>query len=266
MKDDNENNLIIGFSLVELSVVLVILGLLTGGILAGQELIDAARLRSQTKQLQDFKVAINTFEMKYFSYPGDMSNAESFWPTATSNGNGDGIIQNNATLVFGGQPYNRHCQEQFNGEGSEFFRQLRIAGIMNGSLAGNAIIGEGIEPLAINQSLGMTVGSQVHRDHLDFEWTDPFPSYGIILCLNVSRPDQIPSIDGSGNFWRATHGEGVMTPETMWRIDNKIDDGLPYTGVYQAHGASYDPELCINNGNYELSETSNSCHAHYILR
>ena len=43
-----------GFSLVELSIVLVILGLLTGGILAGQNLIRAAELRAVTTQINNF--------------------------------------------------------------------------------------------------------------------------------------------------------------------------------------------------------------------
>ena len=68
-----------GFSLVELSIVLVILGLLTGGILAGQNLIRAAELRSVTTQFQNYHAAVMTFRDKYFALPGDMANAEDFW-------------------------------------------------------------------------------------------------------------------------------------------------------------------------------------------
>ena len=68
-----------GFSLVELSIVLVILGLLTGGILAGQSLIRASELRAVSTEFQRYVAAVNTFRDKYFMLPGDMSNATAFW-------------------------------------------------------------------------------------------------------------------------------------------------------------------------------------------
>jgi prepilin-type N-terminal cleavage/methylation domain-containing protein len=96
------------FSLVELSIVLVILGLLTGGILAGQSLIRASELRSVSADLQRLHSAVYTFRDKYMAVPGDMPNATRFWgiragtgsdltchqtigsTTGTCNGNGDG--------------------------------------------------------------------------------------------------------------------------------------------------------------------------------
>ena len=53
------------FSLVELSIVLVILGLLVGGILGGQSLIKAAELRSITSDIESYRVAVNSFKIKY---------------------------------------------------------------------------------------------------------------------------------------------------------------------------------------------------------
>lgn len=67
------------FSLLELSIVLVIIGLLSAGILVGQSLIRAAELRSVTSDQQRYKTAINTFRDKYSALPGDMRNATAFW-------------------------------------------------------------------------------------------------------------------------------------------------------------------------------------------
>ena len=67
-----------GFSLVELSIVLVILGLLTGGILTGQSLIRAAELRSVTTEFQKYQTAMMTFRDRYMALPGDMRNATAF--------------------------------------------------------------------------------------------------------------------------------------------------------------------------------------------
>lgn len=64
-----------GFSLVELSIVLVILGLLTGGILAGQSLIRAAELRSVTTEYGRWVTAMHSFRDKYMAIPGDMRDA-----------------------------------------------------------------------------------------------------------------------------------------------------------------------------------------------
>ena len=74
------------FSLVELSIVLVILGLLTGGVLTGQSLIKAAELRSVTTELNQWQTVVNTFKGKYFAIPGDMSNAHLFWGSAGGSG------------------------------------------------------------------------------------------------------------------------------------------------------------------------------------
>lgn len=63
------------FSLVELSIVLVILGLLVGGILAGQSLIRASELRAVTSEQARIVTAIQAFRDKYFALPGDMRNA-----------------------------------------------------------------------------------------------------------------------------------------------------------------------------------------------
>ena len=84
-----------GFSLVELSIVLVILGLLVGGVLTGQSLIRAAELRSVTTEYGKYSTAIRAFKDKYFALPGDMTNAIAFWgpapdcaDTATTAGTG----------------------------------------------------------------------------------------------------------------------------------------------------------------------------------
>ena len=71
-----------GFSLVELSIVLVILGLLVGGVLTGQSLIRAAELRSVSTEYSRYVASVHTFRDKYFALPGDMTNATQFWGTA----------------------------------------------------------------------------------------------------------------------------------------------------------------------------------------
>ena len=61
-----------GFTLIELSIVLVIIGLIVGGILVGQDLIKSAEMRNLASQLRQYQVATSTFRGKYNEIPGDM--------------------------------------------------------------------------------------------------------------------------------------------------------------------------------------------------
>src|SRR5438477_2747635 len=61
-----------GFTLIELSIVLVIIGLIVGGILVGQDLIKAAEIRATVGQVEKYNSAVNTFRSKYNGIPGDI--------------------------------------------------------------------------------------------------------------------------------------------------------------------------------------------------
>ncbi len=86
------------FTLVELSIVLVIIGLIVGGVLVGKDMIANAEMRAQIKQIDEINTAVLTFKSKYSCLPGDCKNATSFFtdtvqPGKVSNGNGDGRIR-----------------------------------------------------------------------------------------------------------------------------------------------------------------------------
>jgi prepilin-type N-terminal cleavage/methylation domain-containing protein len=83
-----------GFTLIEIAIVLVIIGLLLGGVLKGQELITSARVRNIISQQDGVKAAFFGFFDRYRAYPGDYSQATTNIPgcAACQNGNNNGQI------------------------------------------------------------------------------------------------------------------------------------------------------------------------------
>ena len=75
-----------GFTLVELSIVLVIIGLLIGGILVAQSMIEATRVQSAIREVQQYSVLFGNFKERYGQLPGDTN----LFPDA---GDKDGLIE-----------------------------------------------------------------------------------------------------------------------------------------------------------------------------
>jgi prepilin-type N-terminal cleavage/methylation domain-containing protein len=109
-----------GFTLVEIAIVLVIIGLLLGGILKGQEMITNAKVRNMADQGSAVKAAIYAFQDRYRALPGDYNVAASNIPGA----------QNCA----GGRCGNGRIDQ--NSERGLFWQQLAQAGFINGSFDG----------------------------------------------------------------------------------------------------------------------------------
>jgi prepilin-type N-terminal cleavage/methylation domain-containing protein len=89
-----------GFTLIEIAIVLVIIGLLLGGILKGQELITSARVRNLANQVEGIKAAYFGFQDRYRALPGDFNLGNPQIPNvaAGANGDGDGRIEATATI------------------------------------------------------------------------------------------------------------------------------------------------------------------------
>jgi len=106
-----------GFTLVELAIVLVIVGLILGGVFKGQQLIDSARVRSMATEMSGIKAAWLSFQDRYRSIPGDFQNASVQIDSAARPGNGNGRIDDSQ-------------------ERAAVWQQLSLAGLISGQFDG----------------------------------------------------------------------------------------------------------------------------------
>lgn len=257
-----------GFSLVELSIVLVILGLLTGGILGGRELIRAAELRAVTQEAERFTTSVYTFRTKYLGMPGDLKNATQFWGAepasncpgdestpstteATCNGNGDGQIS-------------WHGANGFGGESHRFWQHLANAGLVAGQYTGTHSAGS----CNGNGSCNVTLGENA-----------PASKYGNAGWVVFQRGQITGTAHGQafpGNYGNHLQFGNVsnytsspaMPPEDAWNVDTKIDDGKPGTGWIRSWNNTFSPNCADSNDPavavYQLDIDSVSCQLMFI--
>ncbi len=81
-----------GFTLIEIAIVLVIIGLLLGGVLKGQELINTARVRALNNTVDGVTAAWFSFQDRYRAFPGDYNQATVNLPGAPTDGDGNGLV------------------------------------------------------------------------------------------------------------------------------------------------------------------------------
>lgn len=265
-----------GFTLIELSIVLVIIGLIVGGILTGQDLIKAAGRRATLTQLERYNTATRTFQNKYGSLPGDILSSQAcnfglYCVTGASAGtvsygDGNGLIQgyNSAPYIDGGS---------FEGEVAMFFLHLSQAGLVDGMYgAGGTVTLAGATP---------TGGSTASEPQVTAN-TNSSTTAGIVPAAKLGNGNyfSVGSVNGTNYFALTgitsitTTGSVVstnnLTPLDAYAIDNKIDDGLPGTGrvfaldpqggwpISGASGQGFttpSANNCINGSAYYISST-----------
>ena len=114
-----------GFTLVEIAIVLVIIGLLLGGVLKGQELITQAKIRNVANDLNGMSAAIYGYQDRYKKFPGDDDQASGRW-TGTTSGGGNGQVGGVEKAVLdcaGADTAKENCL---------FWQHLRLSGFVGG--------------------------------------------------------------------------------------------------------------------------------------
>ena len=219
-----------GFTLIEIAIVLVIIGLLLGGVLKGQELINTARVRAMNNTVDGITAAWFSFQDRYRSFPGDYLNAQSTvnlpgtGGIGPPGGDGNGLVDTNSERAL-------------------VWVHLEAAGYITGGYNNTAATVAADEygcPTTVCPDNGFGSGMNL--------------SYGALVQSGGAATNELIS------------GRGIPV-EVVAELDRKIDDGSPNSGAMQLGiaGTGWDATaegLCITGANnYELQNPSDNCAA-----
>lgn len=206
-----------GFTLVELAVVMIIIGILIGGILKGQELITNSRVTSTIGQLESMGAAYNGFRDKFLAMPGDLRDAVNKLEGCAApcaNGNGDSDIDAAVGAALAAN------------EGTQFFRHL-LAGQFITGMDGTVNLGFGTSNPIAPIGGGFSAGDARSGAPVGFTAADLGPAVHIVL---------------TGTIANVGAGQGILTPQQAGTLDRRLDDGVPNSGsiVGQTSAANQD--------------------------
>jgi len=184
-----------GFTLVEIAIVLVIIGLLLGGILKGQEMITQAKIKNIVNDMNGMSAAIYSYQDRYRALPGDELDAttKARWGATTGyGGDGNGVLCTSACAVPTSLKYNPPpVAPASNLETQLFWLHLRLAGFVPGPTTGAGAMQQPSN--AVNGMLGVqTTGMGFNTN---------------IICTS-NLPDKVAIA-----------------------VDTQVDDGAPGTGT-----------------------------------
>ena len=219
-----------GFTLIEIAIVLVIIGLLLGGVLKGQELINTARVRALNNSVDGITAAWFSFQDRYRAFPGDYLDARSTvnLPGAPAGGDGNGRV--GITGASTNAPLER----------AQVWSHLEAAGYITGGY-------DGLTGIAANE-YGCSV----------VDCPDNGFGSGIMISHGVLNQN-----GGTAAAHELVTGRGIPV-EVLAELDRKVDDGAAVTGLMQVgiNGNNWTGSAaCIATPDYQLQTPSDDCAA-----
>ncbi|MFI4984090.1 MAG: type II secretion system protein, partial [Rickettsiales bacterium] len=213
-----------GFTLVELSIVIVVIGLLVAGIMSGTEMVKSSRLIAVTQEMARYSTAFTMFKSNYGWLPGDMPNASAYWPGAT-NGFGSGQIVAEADISLPTAYIT--------------WQQLSLSKLISANYTGPT-------SLSYNSGSntpipGVNIPDSIYGPTVAY-WADNNNWWG-----NYSSDTTGLILSGHGWYGWIDYEINVVD---AYSIDSKIDDGLPLTGKLIGFNSGFSqgspPPLCAS--------------------
>lgn len=129
-----------GFSLIELSIVMIIVGIIMAGVFKGQDLIEAARLQSTVSEMNRIKMLILQYHDQFGYWPGNDHQASQRFGNGVQSGNGNGLIQDRESAEVWRHLHAAGLLEMDCSPSPKIGGQLTVKGNPDPNLSGNWII------------------------------------------------------------------------------------------------------------------------------
>jgi prepilin-type N-terminal cleavage/methylation domain-containing protein len=241
-----------GFTLIELSIVLVIIGLVVGGVLVGQDLISAAEVRATISQVEKFNTAVNTFRGKFGYLPGDINAVAAaqfgFAPHGNAyggqGGDGNGYIEGNG-LSFGttnsiecGEPLMAWVDLSSGAGGNLIEGSFSSVTSSEGSFSGPTP-GTDLDLYLPQAKLGR--GNYFYI----YEGTSVTPTAFVDFAVNYFGLSAVSSISSAQCAIISSANIAVAQAHAM---DKKVDDGMPQSGNVMAWYMNGDSDQMWTDG------------------
>jgi prepilin-type N-terminal cleavage/methylation domain-containing protein len=232
------------FSLIELSIVLIIIGLLIAGITGGASLIKSSELRSIMSEARSYAVSVNSFFTQYDRYPGDSD--------ISVGSNGKVIGDRDNTIEYLNDATNKVA------EGLDAWNDLKDIGAIDLALTlTTAEVGTGTTTPVFASVPVMTPvtnipGSKIKGAGWAFDYAG---SQNVVVITGTTTGDKTSLIGTATVADRA--GKGIITAGDSLSIDSKIDDGKADAGSVRGYHTAADK--CTDStiaSNYKVSTGS----------
>jgi prepilin-type N-terminal cleavage/methylation domain-containing protein len=228
MKANNKRSNQAGFTLVEIAIVLVIIGLLLGGILKGQEMIAQAKIKNIINDFNGINAAVNSYQDRYRALPGDDINAGTRWQTQGAfAGDGTGTFNSGAVVGAAPEVYNNipaAAPAAATPEVNKFWWHLRLAGFIGGTTAAASISSIAPPNNAVNGILGVQTGGPAG-----------FPTTNMVCSSNL--PDKVAIAvdtqmdDGTANGGQVRANLQLAGPNPVLHAYVAAQDAYAETGT-----------------------------------